>query len=145
VSNSSTLSALLESSDNKYNKTLVSKKLSASLIGIEPIEFEILGQCTTEFSQACQQLSCAGGLGHIERPFACHLNFDLVAFLQSQRVYYRRRKSDCETVAPFCDLHAFTCWWIYNNKKYILPTPMTQYCKPRMIQMARENGGGNIA
>jgi hypothetical protein len=44
---------------------------------------------------------CAGSFGHIERPFTRDLNFDLIAFLQSERFNYRSGKPDREAIAPF--------------------------------------------
>src|SRR5258708_29856446 len=105
ASNSSIRSALLESSESRYSNTLVSKNESASLIRFESIELESRRQPPAELPQPRQQFARVGSLRDLEDPFTRDLNFQHVAFFQSEGLDDGRGQSDRQTISPFGDLH----------------------------------------
>lgn len=60
----------------------MSKNASPSLIGFEPIKFEVGWQSSTVLAQPRQQLACAGGLLYREGTFALNMNVDVVPGFQ---------------------------------------------------------------
>jgi len=74
-------------------------------MGVEPVELEIGGQSTAILPNSGQELARLRFLTDLERPRARHLDFDVIAFLQAQRLYHRRRQANCQAVPPFRDLY----------------------------------------
>src|ERR1700727_199396 len=105
ASNSSIRSAFLESSDSKYSNTLVSKNESASLIRFESIELEGRRQPAAVLPQPRQQFALVGSPRDFPGPFSRDLNFQNVAFFQTERLDDGRGQSDRQTISPFGDLH----------------------------------------
>jgi hypothetical protein len=83
---------------------LVSKKLTG--IRLVPVELEIGGEAAAEGAKAFQQLVAAGLARHTKLTPVSDMDFDLVAFPESERFDHDGGKANRETVSPFGDLHA---------------------------------------
>jgi hypothetical protein len=83
---------------------LVSKKLAG--IRLVPVELEISGEATAEAAKAFQQLVAAGLARHAKLTPISDVDFDLVAFLKSERFDHDGGKANREAVSPFGNLHA---------------------------------------
>lgn len=70
----------------------VSKNDSVPFIGIEPIEAKILGEAAPELAQPDEQFGRTGNSGDFEQAFPHNLHFDVVAFLQAERLDHCSRQ-----------------------------------------------------
>jgi hypothetical protein len=85
---------------------LVSKKRPC--IRLLPVELEVRRETSAEGAQAVQQLTPSGLARNAERRAAGDVDFHVVTFLQAQRLDDGGGNPDCETVAPFGNLHGET-------------------------------------
>src|SRR5262245_17177705 len=97
---------------------LVSKKLLASGIGFQPVEFEISGKTTAIFPDPREQFSGTRRLLDFEVTGSGDFDFYIIPFLQIERFHHRRGQADGETVAPFGDLHSTSGEMIYSKIVY---------------------------
>jgi hypothetical protein len=74
-------------------------------MSLKTVEFEIRGKPTAVLSQTRQQFPCAWRFLNLEATSAGYGNFDVIAFLQIQRLHYHRGQPNRQTVSPFSDLH----------------------------------------
>jgi hypothetical protein len=84
---------------------LLSKKTSAALIRLEPIEPEVGWKPTAEFAEPAQQLFQRGAAFYFERAAPSDLDLYVVSFLKSQRINHGSRQPDSQAVSPSCNLH----------------------------------------
>jgi hypothetical protein len=84
-------------------RTLVSKKLPG--IRLLAIELEIGRKAPSEGAKPLQQFRAAGLARDGEFPRVSDMDFDLIPFLEPQRVDYGGRKAEGEAIAPFGDPH----------------------------------------
>jgi hypothetical protein len=82
----------------------VSKKLPG--IRFVPVELEVGGEATAEGAKALQQFVASGLARYAELSSVRDVDFDLVAFPESERFDHDGRKANRKAVPPFCDLHA---------------------------------------
>jgi hypothetical protein len=64
-----------------------------------------LRQATAIFPQTVEQFLRGRQLRHLQRLPAQDMDFDVIAFLQPQRVNDRGREAHCQTISPARDLH----------------------------------------
>jgi hypothetical protein len=86
----------------------VSKKAFLPLIGFEPVEFESRGQGPPQLPDLLERPLGAWISPNFELAFAGDVYLDPVAFPQAQRLNYRGRQTDCQTISPLGDLHGYT-------------------------------------
>ncbi len=96
----------------------MSKKVSAALIGLEPVELERGGKAATELAQPREELPGTGRPGHLEGLSARDLDFDLVAFFQVKGFDDGGGKANREAIAPFRDLHGIAHMDIQCKRVY---------------------------
>src|ERR1700733_12036258 len=74
-------------------------------IRLVPVELEVDRKPPAEPAQALEQFRTSGLARYGELMAAGDVDFDVVAFLQFQRLDHGGRKANGEAVAPFGDLH----------------------------------------
>jgi hypothetical protein len=84
---------------------LVSKNISASGIGFEPVEVKIGRQTTAELSYSGKELTRPRLFFDLETAGPRNINLDIVPFPELERFHYCRRQSDGQAISPFSDLH----------------------------------------
>ncbi len=83
------------------------KTLAFPGMGIEPVKLEVGWQTPPELSQARQKFRGGRLLFHGKMTGIRHLNLDVVAFGQAERLDHGRRQANRQTVTPFGYLHGF--------------------------------------
>src|SRR5688572_519988 len=84
---------------------LVSKKTSAALIDLEPVELEVLGQPPAKPAQPGKQLLRARSFFHFERTHAHSVQGHVVAFAKTQSFDDGGGQPDRQAVTPLGYLH----------------------------------------
>jgi hypothetical protein len=74
-------------------------------IRLVPVELEVGGKPAAEGAKPLQQFGAPGSARDGELPDACDMDFDLIAFLELERLDDDRRKANGEAVAPSGDFH----------------------------------------
>ena len=87
--------------------TLLSMNALAAAIRFVPLELEVGGKFSAELAQACEQGLPVGFFRDAQYACVCDDDFDVVAFLQLQCVYYDGGEADRQAIAPFGYLHGF--------------------------------------
>jgi hypothetical protein len=82
----------------------VSKKILAG-IGVVAVEDEARRERTPQSAQPVESIFSLAVPLDLKLASTCDSDLDLVAFLQLERFYDRRRQADRQTVAPFRYLH----------------------------------------
>src|ERR1700694_2331232 len=94
-------------------RTLVSKKLPG--IRLLPVELEIGRKAPSKGAKPLQQFRAAGLARNGEFARVGDMDFDLIPFLEPQRLDHDRGKAHGKAIAPFGDLHIILVW-IYVEK-----------------------------
>jgi len=84
---------------------LVSKNVSASGIGFEPVEVEIRRQSTSEFSYPRKEFARGGRFFDFESASSRNVDFHIIPFTKLERFHNSSRQSDGQAISPFRNLH----------------------------------------
>src|ERR1035438_14173 len=88
--------------------TLVSKNGFSPFIRFLPAELETRRQRAPQAAYAFDRLFGAAIARQAEFPFVEDPDFDPVALLECQGLHHGGRKTDRQTVSPFCNSHRYT-------------------------------------